>query len=80
MGQNDRINRTHIAHTHVTRTHTGAYTYGRTHIRTYAHTCMCIHARKCNETICKCKNIYKKLAKLRLFVFWANMNETSINN
>lgn len=80
MGQNDRINRTHIAHTHVTRTHTGAYTYGRTHIRTYAHVCMHVHTQKCNETMYKRKNIYKKLAKLRLFVFWANMNETSLNN
>lgn len=67
MGQNDRINRTHITHTHVTRTHTGAYTYGRTHIRTYAHTCMRIHARKCNETICKCKKYLQKISKIKAF-------------
>lgn len=63
MGQNDRINRTHIAHTHVTRTHTGAYTHGNV-----------------TKLYVNAKNIYKKLAKLRLFVFWANMNETSLNN
>lgn len=67
MGQNNKINRTHIAHTHVTRTHPGAYTYRRTHIRTYAHVCMHVHARKCTETICKCKKYLQKISKIKAF-------------
>lgn len=73
MGQNDRINRTHIAHTHVTRTHTGAYTYGRTHTDTHTRT-------KCNETMYKRKNIYKKLAKFGFFAVGVILNKTSLNN
>ena len=57
MGQNDRINRTHIAHTH-------AYTHRR--IRTYTHACM--HARtKGNETMYKRKKYLQKISKIKAF-------------